>query len=412
MEIVYVWTHNKPSVSNASTHKQLSTLNKKKYMQFVDLKAQQDRIRPQIDAAIKKVLDHGNYIMGPEIAELEERLAGFAGVKHCISVASGTDALLMALLAYGVGPGDAILTTPFTFVATGEVISLLGATPVFVDIDQKTFNIDPGLLEKTIVNFNQRATNSDKPLTLKGIIPVDLFGLPADYDVINAIVRKHDLFVLEDAAQGFGGVYKGRKAGSLADVAATSFFPAKPLGCYGDGGAIFTDDDEMADKLCSIRIHGKGTDKYNNVRIGINGRMDTIQAAILLPKLDIFPGELESRNRVAKKYTHLLQNVPGVKTPAIPDGYVSAWAQYSILVDNRDVLQKELSAKNIPTAVYYPKPLHLQTAYADLGHNTGDFPVAENVSGKILSLPMHPYLDEETLNIIVNRLGKILSKQG
>jgi UDP-2-acetamido-2-deoxy-ribo-hexuluronate aminotransferase len=318
----------------------------------------------------------------------------------------------MALLAYGVGPGDAILTTPFTFVATGEVISLLGATPVFVDIDQKTFNIDPGLLEKTIVNFNQRATNSDKPLTLKGIIPVDLFGLPADYDVINAIVRKHDLFVLEDAAQGFGGVYKGRKAGSLADVAATSFFPAKPLGCYGDGGAIFTDDDEMADKLCSIRIHGKGTDKYNNVRIGINGRMDTIQAAILLPKLDIFPGELESRNRVAKKYTHLLQNVPGVKTPAIPDGYVSAWAQYSILVDNRDVLQKELSAKNIPTAVYYPKPLHLQTAYADLGHNTGDFPVAENVSGKILSLPMHPYLDEETLNIIVNRLGKILSKQG
>jgi UDP-2-acetamido-2-deoxy-ribo-hexuluronate aminotransferase len=289
---------------------------------------------------------------------------------------------------------------------------LLGATPVFVDIDQKTFNIDPGLLEKTIVNFNQRATNSDKPLTLKGIIPVDLFGLPADYDVINAIVRKHDLFVLEDAAQGFGGVYKGRKAGSLADVAATSFFPAKPLGCYGDGGAIFTDDDEMADKLCSIRIHGKGTDKYNNVRIGINGRMDTIQAAILLPKLDIFPGELESRNRVAKKYTHLLQNVPGVKTPAIPDGYVSAWAQYSILVDNRDVLQKELSAKNIPTAVYYPKPLHLQTAYADLGHNTGDFPVAENVSGKILSLPMHPYLDEETLNIIVNRLEKILSKQG
>ncbi|GAB6192092.1 DegT/DnrJ/EryC1/StrS family aminotransferase [Desulfocastanea catecholica] len=381
-------------------------------MQFVDLKAQQERIRPQIDAAIKKVLHHGNYIMGPEVAELEERLARFAGVKHCISVASGTDALLMALMAYGVGPGDAVFTTPFTFVATGEVISLLGATPIFVDIDPQTFNIDPGLLEEAIINFNQRSTINDQPLTPKGIIPVDLFGLSADYDVINAIARKHDLFVLEDAAQGFGGVYKGRQAGSLADVAATSFFPAKPLGCYGDGGAIFTDDDALADQLCSIRIHGKGTDKYNNVRIGINGRMDTIQAAILLPKLDIFPDELESRNRIAKKYTHLLQGVPGVKTPGIPDGYVSAWAQYSILVDNRDVLQKQLSAQKIPTAVYYPKPLHLQMAYADLGHSAGDFPVAENISGQILSLPMHPYLDEETLNIIVNHLEKIVSKQG
>lgn len=381
-------------------------------MQFVDLKAQQDRIRPQIDAAIEKVLNHGNYIMGPEIAELEERLAGFAGVKHCISVASGTDALLMALMAYGVGPGDAVFTTPFTFVATGEVISLLGATPIFVDIDPQTFNIDPDLLEEAIINLKQRSTINDQPLTAKGIIPVDLFGLPADYDAINTIARKHDLFVLEDAAQGFGGVYKGRQAGSLADVAATSFFPAKPLGCYGDGGAIFTDDDVLADLLCSIRIHGKGTDKYNNVRIGINGRMDTIQAAILLPKLDIFPDELDSRNRVAKKYTDLLQSVPGVKTPVIPDGYVSAWAQYSILVDNREFLQKELSAQNIPTAVYYPKPLHLQMAYADLGHNPGDFPVSENISGQILSLPMHPYLDDETLNIIVNHLEKIVSRQG
>ncbi len=380
-------------------------------MQFVDLKAQQNRIRPQIDAAIKKVLNHGNYIMGPEVAELEKRLAEFAGVKHCIGVASGTDALLMALMAYGVGPGDAILTTPFTFVATGEVISLLGATPVFVDIDPQTFNIDPGLLEEAIINFNQRSTINDESLTLKGIIPVDLFGLPADYDVINAIARKHDLFVLEDAAQGFGGVYKGRKAGSLADVAATSFFPAKPLGCYGDGGAIFTDDDELADKLCSIRIHGKGTDKYNNVRIGINGRLDTIQAAILLPKLDIFPEELESRQRVAEKYTHLLGSIPGVRTPVIPDGYRSAWAQYSILVDKRDALQEELSALKIPTAVYYPRPLHLQITYANLGYSAGDFPVAENVSGKIMSLPMHPYLSKRDQERVVNALQSALSRQ-
>lgn len=378
-------------------------------MQFVDLKAQQETIRPQIDAAIKQVLDHGNYIMGPEVAALEKRLADFAGVKHCLGVASGTDALLMALMAYGVGPGDAIFTTPFTFVATGEVISLLGATPVFVDIDPVTFNIDPVLLEKTVANFQQRSRFNDQPLRLKGIIPVDLFGLPADYDAINAIARKHGMFVLEDAAQGFGGVYKGRRAGSLADVAATSFFPAKPLGCYGDGGAIFTDHDELADKLRSIRIHGKGTDKYDNVRIGINGRLDTIQAAILLPKLNIFPGELESRQRVAELYTQLLQSVPGVKTPVIPDGYKSAWAQYSILVDNRDVLQQGMSAQKIPTAVYYPKPLHLQTAYADLGHSTGDFPVAENISGKILSLPMHSYLDDKTIKIIVNRLERVVS---
>lgn len=377
-------------------------------MQFVDLKAQQDRIRPQIDAAIKKVLDHGKYIMGPEVAELEERLAEFTGVKHCIGVASGTDALLMALMAHDVGPGDAVFTTPFTFVATGEVISLLGATPVFVDIDPLTFNIDPGLLEKAIVDFNQRSTVNDLTLTPKGIIPVDLFGLPADYDAINAVARKHDLFVLEDAAQGFGGVYKGRKAGSLADVATTSFFPAKPLGCYGDGGAIFTDDDELADKLCSIRIHGKGTDKYNNVRIGINGRLDTIQAAIILPKLDIFPEELELRQRVAKTYTYLLRSIPGVKTQVIPDGYQSAWAQYSIVVDGRDALQKKLGSQNIPTAVYYPKPLHLQTAYAEHGHIAGDLPIAENVSGVILSLPMHPYLDDKTINIIVDRLKKHL----
>lgn len=363
-------------------------------MQFIDLKAQQDRIRPQIDEAIKRVLDHGKYIMGPEVFELEERLADYVGVKHCISCANGTDALLISLMAQGVGPGDAVFTTPFTFVATGEVISLLGATPVFVDIDPRTFNIDPQKLEETIINFDQRSTINDQPLTPKGIIPVDLFGLPADYDAINTIARNHDLFVLEDAAQGFGGAYKGRKAGSLADVATTSFFPAKPLGCYGDGGAIFTDDDELAEKLCSIRVHGKGNDKYDNVRIGVNGRLDTLQAAIVLEKLDIFPDEIQARQRVANTYTQLLRNVVSVTTPVIPDGYVSAWAQYSILTSERRGLQQELIKGGIPSAVYYPKPLHLQTAYVSAGHVVGNFPVSENIAGQILSLPMHPYLND------------------
>jgi len=377
-------------------------------IKFIDLHAQQEQIRPQIDAAIKKVLDHGKYIMGLEVAELEGRLAEYVGIKHCVSCASGTDALLMALMAYGVGPGDAIFTTPFTFVATGEVISLLGATPVFVDIDPRTFNMDSQKLEESILNFDPRSTINDQLLTPKGIIPVDLFGLPADYDVINAIARKHNLFVLEDAAQGFGGVYKGSRAGSLADVAATSFFPAKPLGCYGDGGAIFTDDDELADILSSIRVHGKGTDKYDNVRIGINGRLDTIQAAILLPKLDIFLSELEARQRVAQTYSQLFQAFPGVLTPTVPDGYASAWAQYSILVEDRDGLQKKLKDTIVPTGIYYPKPLHLQTAYLEIGHNTGDFPVSESVSARILSLPMYPYLNDPTINLIVDQVGKLL----
>ena len=372
-------------------------------MQFIDLKAQQERIRPQIDVAIKKVLAHGKYIMGPEVFELEERLADYVGVKHCISCSSGTDALLMSLMAQGVGRGDAIFTTPFTFVATGEVISLLGATPVFVDIDPRTFNMDPQRLKEAIVNFNQRSTSNDQPLIPKGVIPVDLFGLPADYDAINAIAKKHDLFVLEDAAQGFCGVYKGRKAGSLADVATTSFFPAKPLGCYGDGGAIFTDDDELADKLCSIRVHGKGTDKYDNVRIGINGRLDTIQAAILLRKLEIFPEEVEARQKAADRYKKLfndLNHQPSTinyQLPFVPSGQTSAWAQYSILLasnEQRNDLQKHLSDSGIPTAIYYPKPLHLQKAYTGLGYNAGDFPIAEDVAQRILSLPMGPYIKE------------------
>ncbi|MDG5467689.1 DegT/DnrJ/EryC1/StrS family aminotransferase [Deltaproteobacteria bacterium IMCC39524] len=380
-------------------------------MNFIDLKAQQKLIRPQIDAAIQKVLDHGQYIMGPEVGELESLLAEFTGVKHCIGVANGTDALLMALMAYGVGPGDAIFTTPFTFVATGEVISLLGATPVFVDIDPRTFNIDPQKLDEAITNLEQRKMNIEQPLVPRGIIPVDLFGLPADYDAINAIARKHDLFVLEDAAQGFGGVYKGRRAGSLADVATTSFFPAKPLGCYGDGGAIFTDDDELAETMCSIRVHGKGKDKYDNVCIGINGRLDTIQAAVLLPKLEIFPDEIEARQRVADKYTELLSEVPGVVTPHVPEGYGSAWAQYSIVIENRDDLQKKLDERGIPTAVYYPKPLHLQTAYKVLGYSEGDFPVSEKVSQQIVSLPMYPYIPDSDVQIVAAKIKEIRSER-
>ncbi len=379
-------------------------------MQFIDLNAQQQRIRPQIDAGIKRVLDHGNYIMGPEVSELESKLADFAGVKHCIGVASGTDALLMALMAYGIGPGDAIFTTPFTFVATGEVISLLGATPVFVDIDPRTFNIDPQKLEEAIEGFSsKRSAINNIPLTPKGIIPVDLFGLPADYDAINQIARKHDLFVVEDAAQGFGGEYKGRMAGSLADVATTSFFPAKPLGCYGDGGAIFTDDDALADKLSSIRVHGKGKDKYDNVRVGLNGRLDTIQAAVLLTKLEIFPDEIRARQGVAETYSRLLGDTPGIITPIVSSGYKSAWAQYSVLTEGREELQKALHERGIPTAVYYPKPLHQQSAFADLGYRAGDFPVSEDVAGRILSLPMHPYLLLEDQCKIVEEIIKVLS---
>jgi len=337
----------------------------------------------------------------------------------------------MALMAYGVGPGDAIFTTPFTFVATGEVISLLGATPVFVDIDPKTYNIDPQKLVAAIAAVDRQQ------LTPKAVIPVDLFGLPADYDAINAIVDTYNqrlktsdqkpILVLEDAAQGFGGRYKGRMAGSLAAVAATSFFPAKPLGCYGDGGAIFTDDAGVAETLRSIRVHGKGSDKYDNVRIGVNGRLDTIQAAILLEKLKIFPDEIEARQQIAETYTELFTALsdqqnngcnqkpktknqkPGFLPPSIPDGYQSAWAQYSILCDQRDELQSRLKDRGIPTAVYYPTPLHLQTAYSSLGYAIGDFPVSESVASRILSFPMGPYLSHEDTIEICNAVIAILN---
>jgi len=376
-------------------------------MQFIDLAHQQKLIRSKIDTNIKMVLDHGQYIMGPEVKELENKLAAYVGARHAIGCASGTDALLMALMAFNVGPGDAIFTTPFTFIATAEVISLLGATPVYVDIDESTFNIDPSKLDKAISDLKKNDKTS--ALTAKGIIPVDLFGLPADYERIRAIADKYGLFVIEDAAQSFGAEYHGKKAGALGDIGCTSFFPAKPLGCYGDGGMCFTDDDNLAEILRSIRVHGKGGHKYDNIRVGINGRLDTVQAAILLAKFEIFPEEVELRNSVASNYKDLLVDIPFVKTPAIPSGLKSVWAQYSILAENeqrRTELQGKLKDSSVPTAIYYPKPLHLQTAFAGFSYKPGDFPISEDCAGRVFSLPMHPYLLKEDQEMIARVLAE------
>lgn len=385
---------------------------------FIDLKTQQARLLPELEKRVMGVLRHGQYIMGPEIRELEGRLARFAGARHAIGCSSGTDALLMALLAYGVGPGDAVFTSTFTFIATAEVISLLGATPVFVDVDPRTYNLDPEHLERAI-----RAVRENDPgqhalprpaggppgrLKPRGIVAVDLFGLPAEYRAINRLAGEQNLFVIEDAAQSFGALYHGKRSCALTHVGCTSFFPAKPLGGYGDGGAVFTDDDRLAEEMLSIRVHGQGTDKYDNARVGLNGRLDTLQAAILLPKLEIFPEELECRNRSATRYTELLRPHGAVQTPEVPAGLQSAWAQYSIQVEGRDRVQEMLKKAGIPTAVYYPKPLHLQTAFASLGYRAGDFPVSESVSRRILSLPMHPYLREEQIHRIVGSLSAAL----
>ncbi|MFW6331755.1 MAG: DegT/DnrJ/EryC1/StrS family aminotransferase [Thermodesulfobacteriota bacterium] len=385
-------------------------------MQFIDLAAQQRRIRQTIEKNILTVLDHGKYIMGPEITDLEERLAAYTGVPHAIGCSSGTDALLMALMAYEIGPGDAVLTTPFTFIATAEVIRLLGATPVFVDIDPVTFNIDPQRLRTAIEALKPGAAGNhplpsnagEDKLTPRGIIPVDLFGLPADYDAILEVAREYGLFVIEDAAQSFGAEYQGRKACSLAPVGCTSFFPAKPLGCYGDGGAVFTDDEDLLEKMLSVRIHGQGHDKYNNIRIGINGRLDAIQAAVLLPKLDIFPEEVVLRQQAADRYGALLGGISDLTLPAVPENYTSVWAQYSVLAKDethRSDLLARLKAADIPTAIYYPKPLHIQTAFTGLGYQPGDFPVSEDCARRIFSLPMHPYLKEADQE----RIAEVLS---
>lgn len=385
------------------------------FMEFIDLAYQQKLIREKIGKRIDAVLDHGQYIMGPEVSALEKELARYVGAKHAISCASGTDALLMALMTRGIGPGDAVLTTPFTFIATAEVISLLGATPVYVDIDRKTYNIDPDQLDQSLSALRSGDVDlyplprlaGQTRVTPKAIIAVDLFGLPADYGRLGEIARRNGLFLIEDAAQSFGAEAKGRKACAFGDIACTSFFPAKPLGCYGDGGMCFCSDDSLAEIMRSIRLHGKGSHKYENIRIGINGRMDTIQAAILLAKFEIFPEEADRREQVARRYSSLLKSCKALVVPEIPEGCRSIWAQYSLLARNekhRDPIMAKLQEVGIPTAIYYPKPLHLQAAFAGLGYNEGDFPVSEDCARRIFSLPMHPYLTEEDQDRIAGTL--------
>lgn len=366
-------------------------------MKFLDLKIQQKRIRKSITKRFDDILNHGAYIMGPEVYELEKKLADYSNVKHVISCSSGTDALLIPLMAWNIGPGDAVFTTPFTYVATAEVISLLGATPVFVDIYDSTFNIDCEKLEQAI----QKTIKNGK-LKPKAIIPVDLFGVPARYRLIDKIAKKYDLKVIEDGAQSFGGSIYDQKVGSFGDVAATSFYPAKPLGCYGDGGAIFTNNDDLAEKCKSIRIHGTKSDKYNSELIGINGRLDSIQAAVLLEKLKIFDEELNMRNKVNSYYRKFLNNAQ-----YIPKNYNSAHALFSIKLgsnDKREELVERLSSKNIPSVIYYKYPIHLMKGFAYLGYKTGDFPISEELSQKILSLPMHPYLDEKDIDNVIKTI--------
>jgi UDP-2-acetamido-2-deoxy-ribo-hexuluronate aminotransferase len=380
-------------------------------MDFIDLKSQYKRIEGSVQKRINDVLGHGGFIMGPEVGELEKRLASYVGVRHCISCSSGTDALLLSLMAYGVGPGDAVFTSTFTFISTAEVICLLGATPVFVDIDSRTFNLDPAELEMKIESgfrAEYEAQGIGKDIKPKGIIGVDLFGLPADYEAINRIAERHGLFVVEDAAQSFGATQKGKRAGSLAEVGATSFFPAKPLGCYGDGGAILTDNDNLAEKMKSLRVHGKGKDKYDNVRIGINGRLDTLQAGILLAKLDIFDNEFEARQEVAHRYFKGLKDM--VTVPHVPEGFTSVWAQYSVVTEKRAKLMAGLKERGIPTAIYYPKPLHMQTAFSFLGYEEGSLPVSERISNTVFSLPMHPYLGEDVQKEIIDTLSSCWRK--
>jgi len=366
---------------------------------FIDLAAQQKRIRGKVDAAVAKVLDHGQYILGPEVTRLEKEMAEFSNVKHAIACSNGTDALTLCLMAKGVGPGDVVICPSFTFASTAEVVAQLGATPFFVDIDEDSYNIDP---EKLKAAINEAKSAGD---AVKGVIAVDLFGQPADYDAIEPITRDAGLWLLCDAAQGYGGVYKDRKVGNFGDFTTTSFFPAKPLGCYGDGGAIYTNDDETAELLRSLLFHGKGSDRYDNIRIGMNGRLDTMQAAILIEKLAIFSEEITWRNQIADRYANGLSNV--VKVPRIADGSTSVWAQYVVRAPgkNRQAILSRLSEQGVPTAVYYPKPLHQQTAYRDFPQASAGLPVSETLAQDVFALPMHPYLDEETQTYIIEQVA-------
>jgi dTDP-4-amino-4,6-dideoxygalactose transaminase len=370
---------------------------------FIDVGAQRRRLGSAIDDAVARVLAHCQFVMGPEVQAFEKELAAFCGARHAISCASGTDALQLVLMAKGIGPGDAVFCPAFTFCATAEVVALLGATPVFVDIDETTFNIDIASLKRAIPVAKQ------KGLKPKAVIPVDLFGLPADHDAVAAVAKAEGLFVLDDAAQGFGGVYKGRKIGTLAPATATSFFPAKPLGCFGDGGAVTTDDDGLAEVIRSLRVHGQGADRYDNVRIGVTGRLDTMQAAILIEKLKIFTDEIGARNRVAQRYNDAL--APVAVVPNVPEGCTSVWAQYTIRLKpgRRDKLAGDLKAQGIPTAVYYPRPLHKLAAYTGFPLAEGGVPVCEKLADEVISLPMHAYLDAPTQDRVIAAVKRALA---
>jgi dTDP-4-amino-4,6-dideoxygalactose transaminase len=372
-------------------------------VQFIDLAAQQERIRDRVDAAIARVLDHGRYIMGPEVTELEAALAEFCGAPHAVSCASGTDALLLALMVRGVGAGDAVVVPSFTFASTAEAVALLGATPVFVDVEESTFDLDPDLVAAAL----------DAPpagTRVVGVLSVDLFGLPADNGALAALTAERGCWLVADAAQSFGATRDGVPVGRQAELTTTSFFPAKPLGCYGDGGAVFAVDAGDAEVLRSLRVHGSGTHKYDNTRIGINGRLDTLQAAILLEKLAVFPDELRARAAVADRYAEGLAGVADrVALPRLPDGVTSAWAQYTVRVPDRDTVAARLGEAGVPTAVYYPRPLHRQTAYRDFPVGPGGLAVSERLSAEVLSLPMHPYLapgdQDRVVGTLVDAVG-------
>jgi UDP-2-acetamido-2-deoxy-ribo-hexuluronate aminotransferase len=355
-------------------------------IEFIDLKQQQERIKDKLDSAIQRVLAHGQYILGPEVAELEEKLVAFTGARFCITCANGTDALQIAQMALGIGPGDEVITPGFTYIATAETVALLGAKPVYVDVDPLTYNLDPALLEAAIT-----------PRT-KAIIPVSVYGQCADYDAINAIAAKYNIPVIEDAAQSFGATYKGKRSCNLTTIACTSFFPSKPLGCYGDGGAIFTNDEELAKVMRQIARHGQDR-RYHHIRVGVNSRLDTLQAAILLPKLEVFAEEIALRQRVADLYGEALNNVGIDTTPLIKDGCESVFAQYTIRVQGREAIQEKLKAKGVPTAVHYPIPLNRQPAVADA---TVSLPVGDSIAEQVLSLPMHPYLTSEQIAFIAH----------
>ena len=369
-------------------------------IRFVDLQAQRRRLGARLDRAMAAVLDHGAFIMGPEVAELEGRLAAFCGARHVVTCASGTTALHMALMAKGIGRGDAVFVPAFTFCAPAEAVVLVGATPVFVDVREDSFNLDPAGLAAAI------ETARAGGLRPAAVVPVDLFGQPADYRAIAPIAAANRLFLLADAAQSFGAELAGRRVGTLGDATAVSFYPSKPLGCYGDGGAVLTDDDDLAARLRSLRVHGQGADRYDNVRIGLNGRLDTLQAAVLIEKLAIFPDEIAARRRVADRYAAALAGLATVPRPI--DGAASVWAQYTVLVDDRDAVAARLGAAGVPTAVHYRLPLHRQPAYRDFPAPPGGLPVAERLAGRVLSLPIHAYLDSDAQDRVIDALGDAL----